>query len=305
MDLVGLDLMLGITKSLQKNLPNNDPYQKLDASVQLLQDMVKNNKKGKAKFYHKTDEGRQVYNLQSKKYQEPVTPSDEAIDAAKSKGLHSVLEMNSKGGRYLWDVLSVTLRYSASLIPEIANNIIPIDTAMKLGFNWRRGPFEMIDNMGNPRISGPIWFAEGLKEEGRYVPEILLQAAKKHAFYKEEGNVRYQIDNSGNYQAIEIPKNSWKLADITRGKTPIIKNNAARLWDIGDGIACLELTTKMDIIDNETFDLVEQAIDKVKSEFKGLVIGGDDRNFSAGLNLKKIIKWCDDENWDAIEDILK
>lgn len=308
MDMVGLDLMLDITQSLQKNLPEDDPYQQLDKSVSLLQTMVeaeRTGNKGKGGFYRNTDDGKQVFGLQHKTYRDVKQPDDKAVELAQEKGLHTTFEMDSKGGNYVWEVLSQVLCYSVSLVPKNAENLYDIDNALKLGFNWKRGPFEMIDAMGNPRISGTVFFAEALRKEGKEVPPLLEEAAKQHGFYKEEGAKHFYLTTKGDYKAIAVPENHWKLADKTRGKEPLLKNDAGQLWDIGDGIACLQFTTKMDIMDHATFDLVEQTIDTVRTDFKGLIIGDDDRHFSAGLDLNQVLAWCEDQNWEAIENILE
>lgn len=308
MDLIGLDLMLDITKSLQSNLPDDDPYQRLEKSVSLLEEMVDNDQtgnKGNGGFYRKGDDGRQVYDLQKREYSKAEKPDDEAIKAAVHNGLHAALETESKGGKYAWAVLSEMLRYSASLVPEITDDIHSVDTALKLGFNWSQGPFEMIDAMGNARISGTSFFAEALKADDVEVPALLQQAVDKQGFYKEEGTEHCYLTSEGDYQPIEVPKHHWKLAAKVRGQKPILENEAGRLWDIGDDVACLEFTTKMDTMDHSTFDLVEQVIDKVQANFKGFIIGDDDRHFSAGLNLKQVLEWCEAEDWDAIEKILE
>ncbi len=308
MDLVGLDLMLDITQSLQDNLPEHDPYQQLEKSVSLMGEMVDNDQtgnKGDGGFYRKGDDGKQVYDLQKRQYRKAEKPDDEAINAAGRKGLHAALETESKGGYYLWCVLSDMLRSSASLVPEVADDIHRVDTALQLGFNWSQGPFEMIDAMGNTRISGASFFAEALKEDGKEVPKLLAKAAEAKGFYQEEGTKRYQLTTEGDYQPINAPKDHWKLADKTRGQNPVLENEAGRLWDIGDDIACLEFTTKMDTMDYATFDLVDQVIDKVQANFKGLIIGDDDKHFSAGLNLKQVLEWREEEDWDAIEEILE
>ena len=308
MDLIGLDLMLDITKSLQSHLPENDPYQQLEQSVNLLQQMVEHEQtgnKGDGGFYRESNGGRQVIDFQKKSYRALQQPDDKAIDVAKSKSLQTVLETDSRGGRYVRSVLAETLHYSVSLIPQITEDITFMDTALTLGFNWHQGPLAMIDGLGNQRISGANWFIQMLKEDGKAVPETLKKAAKAGGFYKEEGRDLYYLACDATYQIIQVPSDAWQLADIIRGTSPVIENRAAKLWDVGDGIACLQLITPFDVMDNATFDLVEETIEKVQSNFQGLMIGDDDRQFSAGLNLKKVLKWCEAEEWRAIEAILE
>jgi len=308
MDLIGLDLMLDITKSLQSRLPENDPYQDLEASVALIEKMVDDGLtglKGDGGFYKKTEDGKQVRDLSSGEYREPDASNDPAIKAAQKEGLQAALTTESDGGRYAWAVLSEVLRYTASLVPEVAERIIDVDQAMTLGFNWKQGPFEMMDAMGSTKIDGASWFADALREDGREVPKLLELAAKNHAFYQVSGEDKTFLSRRHAYQPMPKRDDQWQLADKIRGKKPILKNEAARLWDLGDGIAGLQLTRKMDTMDHATFDLIEQALEKVEAEFDGMIIGDDDAHFSAGLDLKKILNWCENEDWEAIESILK
>ncbi len=309
MDLVGIDLMLDITRSLRENLPDNDSYQQLDMSVSLLEEMVKQEligNKGKGGFYRKTDDGkRQVYALKERYFRDQENVEDAAIKAASEKGLRAALEAETQGGKFANTVLTEMMRYSASLVPEIADNITDVDSAMQLGFNWEQGPFDMMDALGKQGHQGAAWLTKQLDADDKQVPDLLGKAAAADGFYKEQGAKRSYLTTAGGYEQLPVPEGRWKLADRVRGSSPVLQNDAARLWDIGDGVACLELTTKMDIMGQGTFDLVEQAIEKVKSDFAGLIIGDDDRHFSAGLNLRNILGWCEKKDWEAIEAIIK
>lgn len=307
-DLIGLDLMLDITRSMQEHLPEDDPYQQFRESAKLLEHMVDNDltgNKGDGGFYRKGRNGREVYDLKKRSYRAASEVEDSAIEAAENNGLHAALTTDSQGGRYAGTVLFDTLHYTASLIPEIADDILAVDTAMRLGFNWQQGPFEMIDQLGNTKLSGVTWFADALRNEDRDVPELIDKASEKSGFYKTKNSDRYYFTSGGEYRPIKISEDCWQLADKTRGRKPVLENKAARLWDIGDGIACLELVTKMDTMDHTTFDLIEQAIERVESDFQGMIIGDDDTHFSAGLNLHRLLEWCDKEDWDAVEHILE
>lgn len=104
---------------------------------------------------------------------------------------------------------------------------------------------------------------------------------------------------------IAVPEEKWTLAQITAGAKPVLQNESAALWDIGDGIACLEFTRRMDLLDAAAFYLIEKAIVTVANEFAGLVIGDDSRNFSAGLDLKQVLKYCKQEDWEALNQLLQ
>lgn len=308
MDLIGLDLMLDITRSLRERLPQDDPYQRLDASLRLLDTMVKQERtglKGGGGFYRKDKDGKQALDLSGGDYREAKQPEDAALKAASCDGLQAALETDSPGGAYAWAVLSRMLAYGLSLVPEIADDPLSVDTALQLGLNWQRGPFAMVDAMGNGHNEGAVWFQQALKEAGYGIPPLLAQAAEQNGFYREKDSSRAYLGTDGSYHTIGVPGDRWQLADKVRGTAPALENDAGKLWDVGDGIACVQLTTKMDTMDHATFDLFEQAISTVKRDFKGLIIGDDDTHFSAGLNLKRMLSWCEAKDWDAIESILR
>ena len=141
-------------------------------------------RKGKGGFYRLNTEGgkrvKELIDLKTGNYAPSTTARLESADAAKG-GLKVLVSHKDKGGQYAWSVLSRLLTYAASLVPEIADNIVEVDQAMKTGFNFKRGPFEMIDQMG------AAWFAERLRAEKMDVPKLLDSAAKAGGFYKVDG----------------------------------------------------------------------------------------------------------------------
>jgi 3-hydroxyacyl-CoA dehydrogenase len=141
---------------------------------------------------------------------------------------------------------------------------------MQLGFNWKFGPFELIDKLG----AG--WFAQRLKAEGKAVPDFLQKAADKSYYRIEHGKLEY-LTLQDEYKAIQRSAGVLLLADIKRAAAnkPITKNGSASLWDIGDGVVCLEFHTKMNAIDPDTLAMVKKSVDTVKAsngKYKGLVI---------------------------------
>src|SRR5688500_1101433 len=147
---------------------------------------------------------------------------------AGKQGLEAVVTTDDEGGRYAWKVLSQTLAYAASLVPEIADSIADVDEAMRLGYNWKYGPFEMIDQLG------PSWFAARLKEEGRPVP-ALLQKVGESTFYKIDGGKLHFFGVDGKYHPVVRPEGVLLLRDIKLSGKPVYKTASAALWDIGDG----------------------------------------------------------------------
>ena len=292
LDVVGLDLIPHVTESMSSNLSNEDMYN-LGVKEQeglgidkMLETMISEGytgRKGKGGFYRlNTLNGKRIKesrNLETGEY----SPSNkrtglESVKAAK-KGLRTLVEYNDKGGEYAWRVLSKTLSYAASLVPEITDNLVNVDLAMKNGFLWKKGPFEMLDDLG------PSWFAAKLTEENIQVPELLNAVSDGHFYDTNNDDLNY-LDITGNYSKLEKPSGYLNTQDIKRGKKPIFRNSSASLWDMGENILLAEFHSKMNSMDPLIMEALSEASDFCESgDYKGLVIGNDGTNFSAGANL--------------------
>ena len=172
---------------------------------------------------------------------------------------------------------------------------------MRLGFNWKFGPFELIDQLG----AG--WFAARLKAEGKTVPDFLQRAADKSFYRVETGRLEFLATN-GDYQPVQRAFGVLLLADVKRASKPITKNGSASLWDIGDGVLCFEFHTKMNAIDPDTFALLKKSIATINDsngKYKGLVIYNEADNFSAGANLGLALFALNIAMYPAIEDLIK
>ena len=185
-------------------------------------------------------------------------------------------------GQYAWNVLKKTLTYAASMVPEINDDITAIDDAMKLGYNWDRGPFEMLDKIGVD------WFIKRLEDEGETVPQMLRLAQGKR-FYRVENGQLQSLKTDGTYQTVKRPDGVLLLSDIKRGSKPVASNPSAKLWDIGDGVLCVEFTSPSNSLDPLILRMLNKArkmIEKGKGGAKALVIHNEGQNFSVGANIK-------------------
>ena len=289
LDLVGLDLMPHVMKSMEAALPKGDALIELGKQPQLLEKMIADGytgRKGKGGFYRlNTDNGKkikEVIDLANGEYSTAKRPTPMAAKEYKKNGLRGVLSHDSAEGRYAWDVLGKTLAYAASLVPEISDDIERVDRAMRLGLNWKWGPFELIDKIG------PAWFAAKLDESGINVPPLLaalVAAPVDDKFYKITDGTITQFDGSG-YEPVIRAEGTLLLSDIKLGSQPIFSNNSANVWDIGDGVACLEFTSKMNSINPFTLMMASKAVNTLpKKGFKALVIYNEGSNFSVGANI--------------------
>ncbi len=276
-DLIGIDVMKLIAKSLSEALNKNDDFKKISKPHALIDTMIKDGfigRKGKGGFYKiiKDNNGnkiKQVIDLKTGIYAPFIeTPS-----------LRTSIKELFNNNEYVFKVLSKTLSYAASLIPEVTDNLSNIDQAMKLGYNWKYGPFELID------LIGPSHFKQKLKQQNLQAPEILT---------KVQNNTFYQADSyfTGNsYAPVQRPEGVIYLKDFYN-KEIICQNDSAKIINMQD-IAVIDFTNKMAIMDHNIFHLIVEFFDKHIDKFKAFIIYGGQTDFSAGGNLKFMLENAD------------
>ncbi len=304
-DLVGLDLMPHLMQSMKATLPKGDPFFEVAEIPPLLEKMIADGytgRKGKGGFYRLNREGggkvKESIDLQSGEYSKSVKPRLESVDAAKL-GLQIMLQHPDEGGRYAWSVMSKVLSYAASLVPEIHDQIHAVDEAMRLGYAWKYGPFELIDRIG------PAWFAQRLSAEGMAVPP-LLEAVGEGSFYRTENGVLQYFTTAGEYTDLPRPDGVLLLADVKRRSKPLAKNGSAALWDIGDGVVCLEFSSKMNSLDPQIMEMIQRAVAMVPAMgHKALVVYNEGSNFSVGANLGLLMYAANLAMWDEVKAMLK
>ncbi|EZP48982.1 3-hydroxyacyl-CoA dehydrogenase, NAD binding domain protein [Sphingomonas sp. RIT328] len=299
-DLVGVDLMPLLSKSLSSTLPQGDPYFETVRPMPLVDRMIAEGftgRKGKGGFYRfdKATRTKLALDLATGDYREGIKPA--ALPPKAEKDLAALIATPGKVGDYAWEVLGKTLAYAAMLIGEAADDIVAIDDAMKLGYNWKFGPFELIDRIG----AAP--FAARLRDAGRDVPAI-LDVAGERSFYRVVDGKRQFLSRDGDYADVVRGDGVMLLEDIKLGVEPVLRNASAALWDIGDGVAALEFTTKMNALDGEIMALIQQAIPIVAERFKALVIYNEGSNFSAGANLGMAMFAVAAGMWGEIEKLV-
>ncbi|WP_343611337.1 3-hydroxyacyl-CoA dehydrogenase NAD-binding domain-containing protein [Novosphingobium sp.] len=300
-DLVGIDLMPYLKTSLTRSLPQDDPYQAIAKDHPLILKMIGDGytgRKGKGGFYRINREAgkvKEAIDLATGEYRKAAKPV--SIPGAAQKDLHALVSLPGKLGAYAWAVLGPTLAYSASLVGEAADDVLGIDTAMKLGYNWSYGPFELIDRLGSDVL------AKRLEAEGIAVPEILRIAAGR-PFYRVDNGQRQFLGLDGEYHAITRPEGVLLLEDIKAASKPLLKNGSAALWDVGDGVVALEFTGKMNALDGDVMMLIGKAIPLVASQYKALVVYNEGRNFSAGANLGLAMFAINIAAWGEVEKLV-
>lgn len=277
-DLVGINLVPLIWTSFLKLLPAGDGYHRYDITADPtftgLLDRGLLGRRGPGGFTRrqKTADGPvdEVIDTATFEYRPRRTPADPVLAA---RGLRAACETDSAGGRYTWAVLRELVDYCCLTAPAIADHIGLIDDAMKLGYAWEAGPFELADQVG----AG--WLVERFEADGRPVPTLLRQAADAGGFRPQPGKLL-----AGDGTVVDEPAVPLRVADAVG---VLAENESAALVDLGDQVACLTLRTKMNVCEPGLFDLVDQALELgAAGRFAALVIGTDHpRAFSAGANL--------------------
>jgi 3-hydroxyacyl-CoA dehydrogenase len=309
-DLIGIDLMPHIAKAMLATLPTHDRFREIYQEPELVRTMIAEGytgRKGKGGFYMLDTAGgkktKLAKNLRSGAYEEAKESTLQSVEMARA-GLSTLLNHSDIGGQFAKAVLVQTLHYAASLVPEISDDILNIDEAMRLGFAWKYGPFELIDRVSNAEQTGTDWLIAACIDAGLDVPPLLTVAAGK-TFYKTEHGIRYALGADGAYIPLTQSSEKYMLADVTLGKKPVLKNAGAQLWDMGNGITCLQFTTKMNTIDDQVLEMMVKSVAAVKSGFKGLVIATDTEQFSLGANLGFLMYLANLADWRTISKVIK
>ena len=301
-DLVGLDLMPHVNASLAKALPASDPFHAANRDVPLIRKMIAEGltgRKGKGGFYRQRREGparvKEAIDLASGEYraEHPAALPDSVV-----RDPRKLLTRTDKFGAYARRVIAHTLAYAVRLVPEAAEDITAIDEAMRLGYNWKFGPFELIDRIGSAGMR-TLLAAEGIE-----APALLATAASASGFYRLHEARPQFLGGDGAYHDVLRPAGIVLLEDVKRVTKPVIKNASAALWDIGDGVACFEFTTKMNALDPGIVDLLERAVGLIAERFKALVIYNEGGNFSVGANLGLAAFAANIAAWGEIEKTL-
>jgi 3-hydroxyacyl-CoA dehydrogenase len=309
-DLVGLDVFTHVIKNLYENLPEDeerDMFVVPEVLAQMVQRGLLGNKT-KGGFYRKQKgEGdkREIWTLDTATLD--YRPSEKvklpALDVAKNvedlpERIKGLVWSKDRAGAFLWKTISKTLSYAAQRIPEIADNVVEVDRAMRWGFGWELGPFEVWDAIGVEKS------VARMKEEGGAVPANVEQmlAAGATSFYKNDNGQQSYFDfQQKKYVPLADPPGVLILKSIKDRTGVVKKNSGASLIDIGDGVACLEFHSKMNAIGGDTLQMLKSALAEVDKNFVGLVVGNQGQNFCVGANIMLMLMEAQEENWDELD----
>lgn len=301
-DLIGIDLMSDVVQSLVNILPDGDAFHAEAGVVPLMSQMIANGQTGnkKGKGFYRTDEAtntRYLLDFTTREYNESPRLNLPLAERAEKEGLNLLLENDGLYGQFAWRVLSRTLTYAASLIPEIGNDPVPVDDAMKLGYNWVQGPFEMIDAIGVDN------FIARLEADGQAVPEFLAKAAGS-SFYKAEDGALKAMRDSKVWAPIIRPAGVVRFTEKRQTLRPENANEMASWFKIDD-VALVEFHSKANALDGDSMVLLEDAIQQTSAQgLRGLIIHNDAQHFSCGVNLNGVREFFRNEDMDGLDRFL-
>ncbi|CCK78338.1 3-hydroxyacyl-CoA dehydrogenase/enoyl-CoA hydratase family protein [Desulfobacula toluolica] len=317
-DLVGLDTIVHVCKNSYDLCPDDEQREALllPGFVEKMVDKNLLGNKTGAGFY-KTEltpewkKIRKILNPSTMEYQDLVRPTFPCIDAAKKKEtlkekIDCVLNGDDKGAKFAWKMATNSFLYAANRVPEIADTIVEIDNAMKWGYNFEMGPFELWDAYG---VQAAV---ERMEKQDLKVPAHIKGMLEKGntCFYKLERGIQYYYDFvSDAYKPVPAGKNMVSIAAAKGNRKTVMENNSASLVDIGDDVFCIEFHTKMNALNEEIVDLMGDALDYVDKNGAGLVIGNEAGGvpgaFSAGADLAFISRLCHEKKYAEIDVFLK
>jgi 3-hydroxyacyl-CoA dehydrogenase len=312
-DLVGLDTLLHVSDNVYKNLPD-DPAREYFLPPPFVKEMVQRGwigRKAKSGFFKMEGKGDAkkmfVLDYRTMDYRPTSKVVFPSLDAAKGEEdvagrIRKVIAGDDKAAAYAWRVLSETLLYTAKRIPEISDDIANIDNAIKWGFNWTLGPFETWDAIGLPESVGRM------RKEGKAIPENVgkMLAAGNASFYRSREGVREFYDfASGTYRPVSVSPDVIFLPALADRNKVVRRNPGAALYDIGDGVLCLEFHTKMNTIDGDIISMMNEGVDLAEKEFAGLVIANHAENFCVGANLMLVFMAAQNKDFDGIEKMVR
>jgi 3-hydroxyacyl-CoA dehydrogenase len=311
-DLVGLDTVLQIAANIAEGV-SDDEERRAYAVPPFLAELVRRGWLGEksGQGFYKRVKGAGgseilVLDYTSMEYRPQRAVSFPSLDAAQgveeaAARIRALASADDRGGRFVWQALREVVHYAARRIPEIADELTSVDRAMRWGFGWELGPFEVWDALGVEPA------ARRMEREGWELPPLVrrLLATEARSFYRRDAGRRYVFEPAtGASIEIEHPPHLIILPILRERERVVAGNAGASLIDLGDGVACLEFHSKNNAIGPDIVEMLRRSVGPYRDRFDALVIGNQGRHFSVGANLLALLFEAQDENWDEIARIV-
>jgi 3-hydroxyacyl-CoA dehydrogenase len=309
LDLVGLDVLMHVVKNLRETLPNDERRDLLFDVPPFVAQMIGRNLLGdktRQGFYKKVngDEKTEILalDLNTFQYRERQKPRFGSLDMARNiedarQRVASLVQAPDRAGEFYRKSLSDTFHYAANRIPEISDDIVAIDNAMKWGFNWECGVFELWDCVGVERTVNQ-W-----RKENRPIPPLVekLLASRKKTFYQQsDGTTCYFDFSSGGCRVIPDRPEIILLPSLKARQRELKKNAGASLIDLGNGVVCLEFHSKMNTIGEDAVQMAHAGLKALSEGFEAMVIGNQASDFCVGANLMLLLMTIQEGEWEEV-----
>ncbi len=313
-DIVGLDVLVSVVRNIYENVPG-DASREIYRVPPLVEEMVKRgwlgDKTGRG-FYQRVKKAGEseilTLDWQKMEYRPRQKAKFASIEMGKTiddtrERLRALLapvfsgQGADNGAQFLWGSLSEMCLYAARRVPEIADTLVEVDRAMRWGFAWELGPFELWDAVGVEVM------AKQLERAGKPLPELvtrLLASGKKSFYQTAQGQVSYFDLASAGYQPVAEPEGVIVLKSLKERSKLVEKNSGASLVDLGDGVLCCEFHTKMNAIGGDIAAMLHAGLKRLRSGFDAMVIANQATHFSAGANLVLLLVAAQEQEWDDI-----
>jgi 3-hydroxyacyl-CoA dehydrogenase len=305
-DLIGIDLMSDVAQSLVSILPAEDAFHAVSAEIPLMKRMIEEgllgNKGAKGGFYRTRLSAdvskKQTLDFARFEYREFHAGKPEVVRAAEAAGDFTLLLKTADVyGRYAWEVLSRTLCYAATLVPAVNESLVAVDDAMKLGYNWVHGPFELMDAMGADH------FIARLESEGREVPPM-LRTASGRSFYRVQGSQLQYLLADGSYAKLKRAPGVIRFSETRKTLKAAIANQAASYFVLPEQIGLVEFHSKANTLDDQSMQVLAEAVRHASDHCKGLIVHNDAQHFSCGVNLESVLGFIVREDFDGLDAFL-
>jgi 3-hydroxyacyl-CoA dehydrogenase len=308
-DLVGVDTFVHVADNCFASLTQDEDRKvfEVPAFIRAMVEKKLLGDKTKGGFYRKGKDG-SVETLDPKTLEYRARGGDKEIRAAckefnqieePKERLRKLFADQGRAGQFAWKVLARSLAYSARRVGEITDDVAAIDDAMRWGYNWELGPFETWDALGFEAV------VDRMKKDGVSLPASIdkMRAAGAKSFYTADGKV-FDL-TKGEYRARRVDPRNATLTILRTGKSPVLKNDGAEAWDLGDGVLGLTFKSKANSIDGDVIKMIGDSVAKAETDFRALVVANQGEHFCVGANLMLVVMSASQKQWEDIRSMVK
>jgi 3-hydroxyacyl-CoA dehydrogenase len=318
-DLVGLDVLVHVVKNIYDTAPGDESRERYKVPP-IVEEMAKRgwlgDKTGQGFYKRVRGEGAKeilTLDVNTTEYRPRQKAKFASLEMGKTiedtrERLRALIgpviegQKGDKAQQFLWGALSETCSYAARRVPEISDSVADVDRAMRWGFGWELGPFELMDAIGVKIFAGQ------LQKEARAVPPViekLLTSGRERFYESEKGTVSVFDIGSGGSRKIEEPKGIIILKSLKDAGREVERNSGASLIDLGDGVVCCEFHAKMNAIGADLITMLHKGLKRLETDFEAMVIANQAVNFSVGANLMLVLVGAQEQEWDELHMAVK